>query len=169
MAITSSFKTKCPSCEGLVLIKDPKLVGKTVACPKCKERFVVEDPVEADRKAVGQEANGGPKEPAAKTSEAVTAAKPAPKKDAVAAGPPKAAKPPAKPTAPPAEDELEDLEELEELEPAAPEAKGNGKPANGKAANGKAANGKPAAKAAPADEDEEEEAKPRAKAPAKPP
>src|SRR5947209_17473911 len=95
MAITSSFKTKCPNCEGLVLIKDPKLVGKTVACPKCKERFVVEDPVEADKKAVAGEGKNGatpppkPKEPA-KPSEAVTAGKPAPKKDAVAAGPPKA-------------------------------------------------------------------------------
>jgi hypothetical protein len=169
MAITSSFKTKCPSCEGLVVIKDPKLVGKTVACPKCKERFVVEDPVEADRKAVAeQETNGGTsaaKEGSSKTSEAVTAGKPAAKKDAVAAGPPRApAKPAAK--APPAEDELEDLEELDELEPAAPKGKGNGKPANGKVANGK-----PAAKAAPADEDEDEdeEARPKAKAPAKRP
>ncbi len=168
MAISSSFKTKCPHCEGLVLIKDPKLVGKTVACPKCKERFVVEDPVEADKRAVGAEAKNGGAKPSAED-----AAEAAPKKEAVAAGPPPkpAGKPPAKPAAkaaPPAEDELEELdeldedEELDELEPAAPKAKGNGKPA--KTTNGKAGNGKPAAKAPPAeDEEEDEEEAPKAK------
>ena len=44
MAITTSFKQECPSCEGLVLIKDPKLVGKKIECPKCKFKFVVKEP-----------------------------------------------------------------------------------------------------------------------------
>ena len=44
MAISTSFKQECPSCEGLVLIKDPKLVGKKIECPKCKFKFVVKEP-----------------------------------------------------------------------------------------------------------------------------
>src|SRR5262245_39484314 len=53
MAISSSFKQQCPSCEALVPIKDGSLVGKKVDCPKCKYRFVVEDPVAKDKAAVG--------------------------------------------------------------------------------------------------------------------
>ena len=40
----ASFKVPCPSCEAQVLIKDPKLVGTKVECPKCKYRFKVEAP-----------------------------------------------------------------------------------------------------------------------------
>jgi len=62
MAVSSSFKQKCPSCEAMVSIKDPSLVGKKVECSKCKYRFVVEDPVEQDKAAVkaakGDAANG---------------------------------------------------------------------------------------------------------------
>jgi hypothetical protein len=52
MAITGSFKQQCPSCEANVPIKDASLIGKKVDCPKCKYRFVVEDPVSKDKKAV---------------------------------------------------------------------------------------------------------------------
>lgn len=44
MAATVGFKQPCPSCDEKVLIKDEKLVGKKVDCPKCKYRFVVEKP-----------------------------------------------------------------------------------------------------------------------------
>ncbi len=44
-----SFKVPCPSCEAPVTIKDPKLVGTKVECPKCKYRFKVEEPT-ADAK-----------------------------------------------------------------------------------------------------------------------
>jgi hypothetical protein len=52
MAISASFKQPCPSCEALVPIKDVSLIGKKVDCPQCKYRFVVEDPVAKDKKAV---------------------------------------------------------------------------------------------------------------------
>ncbi|HEV3439590.1 MAG TPA: hypothetical protein VG122_19655, partial [Gemmata sp.] len=39
-----SFKVPCLSCEHPVLIKDPKLIGTKVECPKCKYRFKVEEP-----------------------------------------------------------------------------------------------------------------------------
>jgi flagellar basal body-associated protein FliL len=45
MAATA-FKQMCPSCEALVPIRDPKLIGKKIDCPKCKYRFVVEEPEE---------------------------------------------------------------------------------------------------------------------------
>ncbi len=44
MASSTQFKQQCPSCEAMVPIKDSSLVGKKVECPKCKYRFVVEDP-----------------------------------------------------------------------------------------------------------------------------
>jgi len=44
MASTTSFRQQCPSCEAMVPIKDASLVGTKVDCPKCKYRFVVEDP-----------------------------------------------------------------------------------------------------------------------------
>lgn len=42
--MAGSFKQQCPSCEAMVPIKDANLVGKKIDCPKCKYRFVVEDP-----------------------------------------------------------------------------------------------------------------------------
>ena len=49
MAATASFKQQCPSCEAWVPIRDPNLIGRKIDCPKCKYRFVVEDPgTEAD-------------------------------------------------------------------------------------------------------------------------
>src|SRR5215510_10348645 len=44
MATTTSFKQQCPSCEAMVPVRDPKLIGKKIDCPKCKFRFVVEEP-----------------------------------------------------------------------------------------------------------------------------
>lgn len=40
----SAFKQQCPSCEAMVPIKDPSFIGRKIDCPKCKYRFVVEDP-----------------------------------------------------------------------------------------------------------------------------
>lgn len=42
-----SFTVPCPSCEAKVLIKNPKLAGTKVECPKCKYRFVAEAPKDA--------------------------------------------------------------------------------------------------------------------------
>src|SRR5262245_49064722 len=47
MAAQTSFRQACPSCEAMVPIKDASLVGKKVDCPKCKYRFVVEEPSDA--------------------------------------------------------------------------------------------------------------------------
>src|SRR6516165_4026721 len=44
MAATASFKQQCPSCEAMVPIRDPGLIGRKIDCPKCKYRFVVEKP-----------------------------------------------------------------------------------------------------------------------------
>jgi hypothetical protein len=44
MAANTTFKIQCPSCEAMVPIRDPNLVGKKIDCPKCKYRFVVEEP-----------------------------------------------------------------------------------------------------------------------------
>src|SRR5438067_945530 len=44
MATTTSFKQQCPSCEAMVPIRDPSLIGRKIDCPKCKYRFVVEEP-----------------------------------------------------------------------------------------------------------------------------
>src|SRR5262249_62408246 len=49
MAMTAGFKQQCPSCEAMVPIRDANLIGRKIDCPKCKYRFVVEDPgAEAD-------------------------------------------------------------------------------------------------------------------------
>jgi hypothetical protein len=48
MATTASFKQQCPSCEAMVPIRDPNLIGRKIDCPKCKYRFVVEDPGETE-------------------------------------------------------------------------------------------------------------------------
>src|SRR5262249_48329215 len=44
MATGTSFKQQCPSCEAMVPIRDPGLIGRKIDCPKCKYRFVVEEP-----------------------------------------------------------------------------------------------------------------------------
>lgn len=78
MAANTSFKQQCPSCEEMVLIKDAKLVGKKVDCPKCKFRFVVEEPkVESDD--FEEVTDDEPEEKPAKKPAAKPAAKPASK------------------------------------------------------------------------------------------
>src|SRR5438128_2141607 len=47
MAATASFKQQCPSCEAWVPVRDANLIGRKIDCPKCKYRFVVEDPGDA--------------------------------------------------------------------------------------------------------------------------
>jgi hypothetical protein len=78
MAANTSFKQTCPSCEERVLIKDVKLVGKKIDCPKCKYRFVVEAPKEEAEE--GQE-----EEVAAETKPAVKKAAKATVKTSAAA------------------------------------------------------------------------------------
>src|SRR5579875_823783 len=56
MAIPTSFKQQCPSCEAMVPIRDPKLIGRKIDCPKCKYRFVVEEPAEEVEEEVEEEA-----------------------------------------------------------------------------------------------------------------
>src|SRR4051794_32834371 len=48
MASAAAFKQQCPSCEALVPIRDPDLIGRKIDCPKCKYRFIVEDPAGAE-------------------------------------------------------------------------------------------------------------------------
>src|SRR5580692_7001173 len=51
MASSTSFKQQCPSCEAMVPIRDPGLIGRKIDCPKCKYRFVVEEPAEEPEEA----------------------------------------------------------------------------------------------------------------------
>ena len=44
MAIGTSFKQQCPSCEALVPVRDAAMVGKKIECPKCKDKFIVKSP-----------------------------------------------------------------------------------------------------------------------------
>ena len=44
MTSTAGFKQQCPSCEAMIPIKDRKLIGRKVICPRCQYRFVVVDP-----------------------------------------------------------------------------------------------------------------------------
>src|SRR4029077_18380110 len=47
MAVTSTFKQQCPSCEAMITIKDA-MIGKKVECTKCKDKFIAERPEEDD-------------------------------------------------------------------------------------------------------------------------
>src|SRR5262245_22459213 len=76
MAVSTTFKQKCPSCQAPVTIRDPKMIGKKVECPKCKYQFVVEDPAKkaariADELDIEQEApaNGSGEEAVEELSE----------------------------------------------------------------------------------------------------
>jgi hypothetical protein len=74
--MSEAFKMKCPSCEASVTIRDPKLVGKKVDCPKCKFRFVVEAPAaEEGAVAAGAAETQSPPTAKIKTKPAETAAK----------------------------------------------------------------------------------------------
>jgi Protein of unknown function (DUF1559) len=48
MATTAGFKQQCPSCEAMVPIRDTKLIGRKIDCPKCKYRFLVEEPQDSE-------------------------------------------------------------------------------------------------------------------------
>src|SRR5437899_599847 len=79
MATKTTFKQQCPSCEALVPIRDPKLIGRKIDCPKCKYRFVVEEPAdEADDADEGDGKKNG------RTQQAVTSRRPVNAKGAVA-------------------------------------------------------------------------------------
>jgi hypothetical protein len=64
MSSAIGFKQQCPSCGGLVNIKNPDLVGKKVDCPKCKYRFIVESP-----EGEGSDGTNGAPAPKAKKKE----------------------------------------------------------------------------------------------------
>src|SRR5437588_8040303 len=49
MAISTGFKTQCPSCGATLPIKDVSLVGKKISCSRCKYTFVVEAPPKGDK------------------------------------------------------------------------------------------------------------------------
>jgi hypothetical protein len=76
MALKSSFKQQCPSCEAMVPIRDPKLIGKKIDCPKCKYRFVVEEPADEVEEAV-EEAAAAPVKKGKGGATAITDKKPA--------------------------------------------------------------------------------------------
>lgn len=100
-----SFTQQCPSCEANVPIKDRSLVGKKIDCPKCKYRFVVEDPATDDEKK--DDAKSAKKPAAAKASAAAPAAKkPAP----AAKGAPAKTSPDKKPSGKAKSDDNEDGE-----------------------------------------------------------
>ena len=85
MASATSFKQQCPSCEAMVPIRDPKLIGRKIDCPKCKYRFVVEKPGKAGDDEEAEDDTPAPTNKGAKPSAAVKADKPAAKgKGAVA-------------------------------------------------------------------------------------
>src|SRR5437660_515279 len=69
MATASSFKVQCPSCEAMVPVRDPGLIGRKIDCPKCQYRFIVEDPGQ------DEEEDAPPARPGKKTT-AVTGKKP---------------------------------------------------------------------------------------------
>src|SRR5436309_281299 len=43
MAVSTTFKQQCPSCEAMVKINE-RLIGKKVECTKCKDKFIAERP-----------------------------------------------------------------------------------------------------------------------------
>ncbi len=79
MAVPTSFKQQCPSCEAMVPIRDPKLIGRKIDCPKCKYRFIVEEP--ADEAGDGEDEGPAKK---GKSSTAITSKKAAAAKGAKA-------------------------------------------------------------------------------------
>src|SRR5262245_6858814 len=89
MATGTGFKQLCPSCEAMVPIRNPNLIGKKVDCPKCKYRFVVEDPNagsdDEDAKPAKKTKPGAPSN--------VTAKKPTNGKPGPVKGPPGKTKP----------------------------------------------------------------------------
>src|SRR5262245_34184536 len=66
MATKAGFKQECTACGAMVAVKDTSFIGKKIDCPKCKLRFVVEDPDAGDEEV----------KPAKGKASAVTAKKP---------------------------------------------------------------------------------------------
>lgn len=59
MVAKIEFKLQCPSCEAQVPVRDRKLIGRKIDCPKCKYRFVVKDPeAEAEDDPKGKNGKG---------------------------------------------------------------------------------------------------------------
>src|SRR5438046_7730711 len=67
MATKTAFKQQCPSCEAMVPIRDSGLIGKKIDCPKCKYRFVVEEP-EGEEDDLDEKSGKGKKGGAAVTA-----------------------------------------------------------------------------------------------------
>ncbi len=89
MAIGTSFKQQCPSCEAMVSVKDVSMVGKKVECPKCKDKFIIQPPPKKKVEEDEDEVEAPKSKPTAKTASAkpapsasLTKSKPAPKKQA---------------------------------------------------------------------------------------
>jgi uncharacterized protein (TIGR03067 family) len=54
MAVSTTFKQQCPSCEAMISIKEA-MIGKKVECTKCKDKFVAQKPDDdADAKPAGK-------------------------------------------------------------------------------------------------------------------
>src|SRR5262245_54000413 len=66
MAAKTSFKQECPSCEAMVTIRDDSLIGQKIDCPKCKYRFVVEEPVDEEEDLEEEEKPSKKKDKSAK-------------------------------------------------------------------------------------------------------
>src|SRR5262245_51439895 len=115
MTISTSFKTPCPTCDAIVTIKDQKLIGKKVECPRCKARFIAEDPSARDKPATKDEGvkAAAPKPAPPKPREVAATPKPPAKapKPGIGADTPKPANKLAKAPPPPVDDEDEDEEE----------------------------------------------------------
>jgi Protein of unknown function (DUF1559) len=89
MAIGTSFKQQCPSCEAMVSVKDAGMVGKKVECPKCKDKFIIQPPPKKKAEEDEDEVDAPKTKPTAKTAPAkptpsamLTKAKSSPKKPA---------------------------------------------------------------------------------------
>src|SRR5437867_3037095 len=96
MAIGTSFKQQCPSCEALVPVRHASMVGKRIECPKCKDKFIVKSP--ATKKAADEDED----ETTGKANGKAAPSKPAPGKAPV--------KKPARSSSAP-EDDDEDVED----------------------------------------------------------
>src|SRR5262249_58295563 len=68
MAISAGFKQACPSCEALVPIKDARMIGRKIDCPRCKYRFVVEEPAAAAKDEDADAADEAIQDRSAKTA-----------------------------------------------------------------------------------------------------
>jgi biopolymer transport protein ExbD len=52
MASNPGFTQPCPHCQTPLLLRDPAWIGKLVECPRCHQRFIVEDPSKRTMPAV---------------------------------------------------------------------------------------------------------------------